>query len=482
MPPALALILCTAFVAYLLLQEHRFAPEVSPGLWLPTLWMLYSFSKPLASWFDAGGESMESGSPLDRNFLLLMFIACISLLNRRGCNPVRAIARQPWLLGIILYMLASVLWSDIPFISLKRWIREALAVLVALIVATDINPRGALFALLRRSVYTLIPYSVLLIKYYPSLGVQYGRWSGKQMWVGVASQKNGLGLLCLVSAFFLIWSLVREPKGPRLAGWNRSNSADVLVLLLCGWLLKSDEGAYSATSLASLAAGFALFGTLLFFESHHWRIPAPAVAAGLAAAFAVGASVPFLGVPHMSAAASALGRDETLTGRTDIWNGLMQEVSEHPLLGWGVGGFWTTDKAELHSENSAHSGYLETLLNLGLVGLALFAAYLLSCSLSAVRFLRSDFAYATLWLCCLLMTILHNTSESSLPSFTYPLTALLLVLSVIPRAGGIAATQTIIVPRATRTDTGATENAPSLAEACSARANSVPGEAAPETP
>ena len=47
MPRQLALLLCTAFVLFLLRLERRQSAGVSAALWIPTLWMLAIASKPL---------------------------------------------------------------------------------------------------------------------------------------------------------------------------------------------------------------------------------------------------------------------------------------------------------------------------------------------------------------------------------------------------------------------------------------------------
>ena len=75
-------------------------------------------------------------------------------------------------------MLLSTLWSDITPIAIRRWVREVIVLVMALVIMSEANPRQALESVLRRSAYILIPFSLMLIKYYPALGVEYARWSG----------------------------------------------------------------------------------------------------------------------------------------------------------------------------------------------------------------------------------------------------------------------------------------------------------------
>ena len=75
----------------------------------------------------------------------------------------------------------------------------------------------------------------------------------------------------------------------------------------------------------------------------------------------------------------ALGRDATLTGRTDIWEALMTSIAAQPLTGYGYGVFWSVDngpvfwlrQATAWDVPTAHNAWLETALAIGLPGVAL---------------------------------------------------------------------------------------------------------------
>ena len=79
---------------------------------------------------------------------------------------------------------------------------------MVLIVITDPNFMKALPRMFRQWAFLLIPLSVLFIKYYRHLGVQYDRAGQFEMWVGVTSHKNSLGQLACVSAFFFSWIML----------------------------------------------------------------------------------------------------------------------------------------------------------------------------------------------------------------------------------------------------------------------------------
>jgi O-antigen ligase len=75
-----------------------------------------------------------------------------------------------------------------------------------------------------------------------------------------------------------------------------------------------------------------------------------------------------------------IGKDPTLTGRTDLWAYVLAAIDQRPLLGWGYWGFWSSDN-HVATEISevvqwpvpeAHNAVLEILLNVGIVGATFF--------------------------------------------------------------------------------------------------------------
>lgn len=394
------------------------------------MWMLYIASKPLGTWFGSGGGSVESGSPLDQAFLSALLCISFFILASRNFCWYRAIRENYCLMLLIIYMLLSVLWSDVIFISFKRWIRELIAVVMAFLVLNERNPRQAMLIIFRRTIYILIPFSILLIKYFPIYGVQYSRWSGEQMWIGVTNQKNGLGRLCLIAAFFLIWVLFRKRQKGEIHIGKYQTLADVSVLSLALFLISGPGGQYSATALVSLAAGLVSFVCLLWINKHRISLGANTLSVIMALFFCLGFLQPFIGGAYFTDFASDLGRDLTLTGRTEIWAGLLPDVMRNPILGSGMGSFWTSMTRNLHDIGEAHNGYLDVLLDFGVVGLLLIGIFIISSCRKAQRELRCNFDWACLWICFLIMALIHNMSESSINSLTTHLTSVLLFLAV----------------------------------------------------
>ncbi len=436
MPPIVALCLCAAFVLGLLRIDHRRNRGLSKITWLPTLWFLIAASRPVAQWFTGGevgeeGASVEDGSPLDRFVLLCLITLGMAVLAKRRFDWSTMLRDNRWLVLLFVYMLVSILWSDFPFVSFKRWIKTAGSVVMALVVLTELSPLSVLHSILMRTAYILVPFSLMLIKYYPPIGVAFGRWSGGTMWVGATMTKNTLGALCMVSIFVLVWTLVRrrERKLPRATRYD--NWADLIVLGLACYLIRGPGGAYSATSIAVLVLGLAVFFLVrrLTTDSRQLRSRIIAAVLGTAGLFVLVDAV--AGESPVALVARLLGRDPTLTGRTDlIWSELIPLSLKNPVLGVGYGAFWIRPIFEFPI-NQAHNGYLDVFIELGAVGLVLLSCLIVSFCGKAIREFRWDPDWAALRLAFLLIVIMHNNTETSFLRSTILLWNLLVLLMIV---------------------------------------------------
>jgi O-antigen ligase len=426
MPPQLALFLCTAFVLCLLHLERRHSQGVSAATWIPTLWMIAVAGKPVGTWLGIAGTA-ETGSAPDRLVLTSLCVAGVIVVVVRRFKWGGALRQHWWLVLLLAYMFLSTMWSDITLIALKRCLRQSIVVIMALVVMSERNPRQAFESIVRRSAYVLIPYSLLLIKYYQHLGVEYTRYSGVQMWVGATVHKNTLGRLCVISAFFLLWELYRRWRHESPAVGKYQTMADVSVLAIAVHLLRGADGVYSATSIGTMAVGIAVFMGLLRLRRARHTLPQPVLLGMVFLLFAFGTSAPFLGGTNVAVFSSSFGRNETLTGRTDTWAELVPVVKQQPMLGRGVGSFWTTERKEFYQMDHGHNGYLDVLLELGVVGLGLNLIWLLSCARQLHRTLAEDYLWGSLGICLLLMLLVYNTTESVLGDLSTQLTALVVL-------------------------------------------------------
>ena len=118
-----------------------------------------------------------------------------------------------------------------------------------------------------------------------------------------------------------------------------------------------------------------------------------------------------------------LGKNETLTDRTDVWRDVLQ-IRINPFLGSGFESFWLGDRLKIMWDKwpfhpvQAHNGYLETYLNLGLIGLAIMVAVLLAAFRKARAELFRNFNFGRFRLGLVVAVIADNWTEAVFKNIT----------------------------------------------------------------
>jgi O-antigen ligase len=278
-------------------------------------------------------------------------------------------------------------------------------------VATEDDPEAATMTLVRRVAYIFLPLSFLTIRYFPTVGRAYSR-SGEPMFTGLSVHKNSLGLMVLVIALFLLWDLksnwasLKRPEN-RIHRWMR-----VGTLLFAIYML---QVSHSATALICFLVGLGC----LWAQPRVLRLGSPAriIAVGILIVLSVGAIDQMFGASDF--VFNALGRESSLTGRTEIWD-MVTTRSQNVWLGYGFRGFWETPEGRLLSEDhnsglllTAHNGYLETYLNGGLVGVVLLVIFLLTALGKVLRKSIRGQPFGFIGLPFWIVSLIYNNSESS---------------------------------------------------------------------
>jgi exopolysaccharide production protein ExoQ len=420
MPPVLALILCIIFVFYLLRVDRRQSPEVSLALWIPTIWILIIGSKPLGIWFNMGGANVEEGSELDRIVLIVLLCLGIIVLVKRKFYWSNALRENNFLMSIIVYMLLSLFWSNMPFVSFKRWSRELIVIVMAFAIASEQSPRRALESVLRRIVYVLIPLSYLLINYFGEYGRLYVHNQGILMWTGATLHKNTLGQLCFFSVLYLIWGFIRRLLGKDIAVVKYQTHIDVFLIFLSIWLMGGPHHnlSYSTTSTISLIIALSAIIILYRIRRQGYVAFSRGMIFMIAVIFGYGIITPMIGQLSIVDVASIFGRNESLTGRSEIWAVLVPMAMQKWLMGYGFGGFWTTEMRDLATVSQAHNGYLDLILELGFIGILLYGMFFMSCARKAIQLMAAEFDWGVFWICYLIIVAVHNIAESSMSSFS----------------------------------------------------------------
>lgn len=399
-------------IAWLFARDRKMRPMPSGASWIVLLWILIIGSRYVSAWLGQmeldSPEELVEGSPLDRSiFLALIVSAAVALLFRK---PVWAkiIDLNRWYFAFFMYCGISILWSDYPFVSFKRYVKEAGNVLMVLLILTETDPLQAVRAIFARYVHLVIPLSILLIYSIPSLGMYYDD-SMIPSYSGVATNKNKLGVITFVSGLFLLWEMIhfREADGNKpdrtFSGW--------VLLLMAGWLIFI---AHSATALVCVIVGaFLLLAMKLPFVVKH--LSYLGIYSLLAAVTIISAMYYF--PEAIGVVAEGVGRDSTFTGRTDLWMDLLREPV-NPVVGTGYQSFWLGSRADslwdkyLFHPIQAHNGYLETYLNGGVVGVGLLLSMIVATGSKLKKVLLVERSFGILLVVFVITAVLYNCTEA----------------------------------------------------------------------
>lgn len=119
----------------------------------------------------------------------------------------------------------------------------------------------------------------------------------------------------------------------------------------------------------------------------------------------------------------AVGKDITLSRRTEIWSYVWDSIQRKPWLGYGLSGYWNgldgpsayVERAMRVKVHYAHNGFLDICLNFGFIGLSLFVSNFLFVTCKSLSLLRKSTEAASVWiLISLLYIILTNLTEGNL--------------------------------------------------------------------
>ena len=414
MPPIIATMLWLVLLLALLRFDPAKVRGTSLALWVPVIWISIVGSRLPSLWLGFGSGSaaraMEEGNPVDRTIDLVLILLAVAILMSRSFQWDKFVTRNFALLAFVGFGLVSVLWSDFPFITFKRWFRDLGNYFVILVVLSDPRALEAVRTVLRRLAYLLIPFSILLNKYYPQLSKQYDQWTGAGSFVGATTSKNMLGALCLVSGLFFFWDTATRWKERKEKRTKRILLVNFAFIGMTLWLLILSN---SATSRVCLVIGYLVI--LATYSKTFQRHPG-FVKALIPACFLLYLIVAF-GFDLNGLLASQLGRNATLTDRTLIWKTLLS-VKTNPLVGTGYESFWLGSRLKyvwrfVGGINEAHNGYLDVYLNLGAIGLVLLGGFLIASYRRICRLMMSSSALATLSLSVWTIILFYNMTEAA---------------------------------------------------------------------
>ena len=279
-------------------------------------------------------------------------------LERMASVWIAALVTAP----LILLAFASKEWSLLPDVSARRALALTFTTGFSLYLAARFSwarlaeVAGAAFLLMALG-------SVVAALAFPGLGVESDIHAGA--WKGLWLQKNAMGAAMVRGLLACACAAILVPE--RRAFWAGA------AALCAGLVLLST----SMTALMGLIVCLGSMAAVRMIRSGGLGLIAVLWLALLAGA---GLLAAVLLAPDQFFA--LIGKDPTLTGRTDIWDAVLRRVAAEPG-GHGFAAFWTAEQGPaLYIQEeadwevpNAHNGWLELLLWFGWTGVWMFGVH-----------------------------------------------------------------------------------------------------------
>ena len=461
LPPNVALVAAIAGIIYLCRRDAREKPQVTGALWLPTLWFVILTTRTISQWFEVlglpvGGGDIESGTPLDAVVFFALILGGVYILYQRRVQLSVITRYNRLLVCFLVYCLLACLWSDNPFVAFKRWIKILGHPIMVLVLLTEPDPQEAIYLMLKRTAYIFILISIVFIKYFPQWGRGFDGWTGMAHDTGVTTDKNTLGAGAMILGYFWVCYTLRTwhlPKG------RYRKSELLLCFLFLGMSAWVVQKAQSTTSLVCMSIGiaFVLFSGRRFVNPY--RLGTYVVAVGLTAALLEGV----FGIHE--ALIQALGKDPTLTDRTKVWQDLW-EMHINPIIGTGFESFWLGDRLQYMWSKwwwhpvQAHNGYLETYLNLGVIGVFFMVALMVTAFKKGQRAFLDNFEMGRFLMGCVLGYFFYNWTEAAFKALHPVWFVFFLVAMDYPQPEPTEVKVSVVDPR----DAGADDDLPEMVQ------------------
>lgn len=303
---------------------------------------------------------------------LIVGLICYSIKNKKALYPL--ISKNKLIFIIALYCLISCIWSQDTFITLRKALKIFVIIyLIALFGSHKVYLKDILRCYI---VFTLIA-SIILIIAFPEYGfLQY--MGEKNLPKGIFSNKNFLGAFCACGILLIInYDIFKQYK-------------KVFLLVLSILLLSTN----SVTAI--IGVSFSLFILCMHYilSRLNFYIRNVLIYSSILILIVLVAIVLYMSF-NVDTLFRLVHKDTTFTGRDKLWEFFIgYSLHNNFLLGAGFNSFFNGYKTSWilpglgWAAESAHSDYIQTLLDLGAVGVLLLILFIVSAVIKGCRDIR----------------------------------------------------------------------------------------------
>ncbi|MBD2435783.1 O-antigen ligase [Nostoc sp. FACHB-110] len=358
----------------------------------------------------SGGASEGDGlgrSSQDNLFIQLLFflnfLISFVLLVLRWKKVVKILSQDRYITIIIGLCFLSLLWSAAPTSTLVRSVAILGNTLFGIYLATRYSFKQQLQILVWTcgiAIFMSFLFAVALPRYGLESGIHAGAFRG------IYAHKNLLGRVMVFSSVVFLINATENSKNRLLFSGGFLLSVILLIL------------SKSSSSLVNFAVIF-----IMFFMLRTLLLRYDLLFPVLFLLTIVGQISGLLLINNADSILSSLGKDSNLTGRTPLWNAVLDMIWQRPWLGYGYSGFWGGGYRESAyielvtgwNPPHAHNGFLDICIDLGLLGLSIFLIGFLINFLKGLAWLRISRTAASFWpVMYMIYFWLTNQTESAL--------------------------------------------------------------------
>ena len=359
-------------------------------------------SEPLASQVGVVAQTGAGDSLRQICYLAVFAMLIFTAARQRGAESIKALPLV--LLGLLLWCVASALWSLEPMVTIRR-AGLATVLVISAFLSVETVGRDRSLVLWRWVLLAVLVINLVSVKFVPAAVHQFGELDPQLVgnWRGVYGHKNIAGSVAAMTALLFLFT-------PGRRFWAKLFDLAVVglsVVFLIGTHSKSSLGLLAVAIVAGIAYRIV------------WRKELDRTIALVALGLLVVAGTVFV-LADQAAIARLLEDPTQFTGRTEIWNAEIAHIRDHPILGSGFGTFAGTGKDSplaayiggwVIGASNGHNGYLQLLVTVGGVGFVLAMIALLA--VPTVSFWqRDDIGVKALLFSLFVFFVLHNLMET----------------------------------------------------------------------